>query len=565
MKPEEQVRKLKTPLLGVLGLALLAAGQATASTNEWGDGVNLQPSYYNSGNVDMGYSLMSEYSKIKTLRIEIDVANTSVTISQIKEWISDAVDNGYDVICTYHDCSNLGNDNTTALYAAATWWYNNYATLAQAGDFTINLSNEWGSTSLSAANFASYYNTAITTVRKVYSGPIVIDIPGYSSQTGIAAAASDSITDDDIIFSVHIYPSTYVSGSSHYMQTSDLDTLNNSGRPCMVGEFGTGSGSTDVSTLVTYAHNLGWTVLGWAWNGDGNDLNMVTPAWSDDATATSFSTNTYFTSIYSLLSESSSSDDTDDTTTTTTSYEAESATATGTTTTSSDSTASGSKYVFIGSSATLTWTVTAASAGYQTITFGYTAPYGSKVQNLYVNGTYTSALTFSSATSWSTLSTSVYLNAGSNTIKIATGWGWMNFDYLSLASSSSSSSSTTTTTTTTTSYEAESATATGTTTTSSDSTASGSKYVFIGSSATLTWTVTAASAGSRTVTFGYTAPYGNKVQNLYVNGTYTSALTFSSATSWSTLSTSVYLNAGSNTIKIATGWGWMNFDYITVK
>ncbi|MGF6849732.1 hypothetical protein QFZ51_004967 [Chitinophaga sp. W3I9] len=69
----------------------------------------------------------------------------------------------------------------------------------------------------------------------------------------------------------------------------------------MVGEFGTGSGSANWSGLTNYAKSKGWTVLGWAWNGDGGSLNMVTPSWATNPTATSFSTNSYFTTIYSLL------------------------------------------------------------------------------------------------------------------------------------------------------------------------------------------------------------------------------------------------------------------------
>ena len=38
----------------------------------YGHGVNLQPSYYNNGNVNFGWSLMKSYTKIKTVRIEVE-------------------------------------------------------------------------------------------------------------------------------------------------------------------------------------------------------------------------------------------------------------------------------------------------------------------------------------------------------------------------------------------------------------------------------------------------------------------------------------------------------------
>jgi mannan endo-1,4-beta-mannosidase len=53
--------------------------------------------------------------------------------------------------------------------------------------------------------------------------------------------------------------------------------------------------------MVNYAKTKKWAVLGWAWNGDGGTMNMVTPAWDSDATASSYNTSAYFTVIYGLL------------------------------------------------------------------------------------------------------------------------------------------------------------------------------------------------------------------------------------------------------------------------
>ncbi len=69
-----------------------------------------------------------------------------------------------------------------------------------------------------------------------------------------------------------------------------------------IGEFGSlPQGPVDWKGVVTYAHSKGWPILGWAWNGDGGDMNMVTPTWSNNATATSFSVGPYFNTIYDLL------------------------------------------------------------------------------------------------------------------------------------------------------------------------------------------------------------------------------------------------------------------------
>jgi mannan endo-1,4-beta-mannosidase len=129
-----------------------------------GDGVNLQPSYYNSGNVNFGWSLMKSNTKIKTVRIEIE---PTVSITTVKSWISQARSNGFSVIATYHKASVLGSDNVSDLLAAANWWKANYSSLASAGSFTVNLMNEWGDHNLTASAYASAYNQAIPIVRTV--------------------------------------------------------------------------------------------------------------------------------------------------------------------------------------------------------------------------------------------------------------------------------------------------------------------------------------------------------------------------------------------------------------
>src|ERR1700742_5148361 len=80
-----------------------------------GDGVNLQPSYYNSGNVNFGWSLMKANTKIKTVRIEIE---PTVSLTTVKSWISQARSNGFAVIATYHKATVLGSDNVNDLLAA---------------------------------------------------------------------------------------------------------------------------------------------------------------------------------------------------------------------------------------------------------------------------------------------------------------------------------------------------------------------------------------------------------------------------------------------------------------
>ena len=269
-----------------------------------GCGVNLQPSYFCNGDMDLGWDLMDNYSHIKTLRIEMDPFTTS-TIDDFVRWIGEANDNGYDVIATYHHASELGSNDPNTLLAAANWWVENWDTLSSAGSFTVNLSNEWGDHNITSEDYADAYNAAIDTVRKVYSGPIICDIPGWGQETHTAADASADITDNDIIFSAHIYPGAWNSRTGTYMVNSDLDYLESSGRPCMVGEFGSKTNDpnadADWSALVDHARSKSWSVMGWSWNGDGGDMNMIDPYWGSNCSATSYTKSAYFDTVYNKL------------------------------------------------------------------------------------------------------------------------------------------------------------------------------------------------------------------------------------------------------------------------
>jgi hypothetical protein len=276
-----------------------------AAVSVFGNGVNLQPSYYNSGNCDLGWTLMKQNTKIKTVRIEIEPNQ----VLNAKRWISEAKSNGYTVIATYHKATVLGTDNTAELQAAANWWKTNYTTLG--GGFIINLMNEWGSHNITPAAFASAYNTAIATVRQVYSGNIIIDIPGWGQETATAACAvkgcstgQAKITDVNIILSAHVYPGAWNQGKGRYMNTSDIDDLASSGRTCILGEFGNSGGSgADWSGIVDYARGKGWAVLGWAWAGDGGSMNMITPQFQPYVSGQpkTYSKSGYFNIVYNKL------------------------------------------------------------------------------------------------------------------------------------------------------------------------------------------------------------------------------------------------------------------------
>ncbi|MET0355640.1 MAG: hypothetical protein ABW044_02625 [Cellvibrio sp.] len=294
------LRKLLT------GAALVLGAMSSASfAGEFGNGVNIQPSYYNNGWVNIGYPLMKQYqSKIRNVRIEIEPGKES----QAKTWIAQAKSYGFNVIGTYHKSSVLGSDSTWELTQAANWWKNNYWNITSNGFIYLNIMNEWGSHNISASNYASAYNSAISTIRSFYKARIIIDIPGWGQETATAAAAikgynSTKIYDTYIVPSIHVYPPAWNQAKNAPLVKADVDDLGSAGRGVIIGEFGSGGGSggTDWAGVTSYAKGKGYDVLGWAWNGDGGWMNMVEPSWASSPGATNFWPGSYFWVIYNQL------------------------------------------------------------------------------------------------------------------------------------------------------------------------------------------------------------------------------------------------------------------------
>lgn len=116
-------------------------------------------------------------------------------------------------------------------------------------------------------------------------------------------------------------------------------------------------------------------------------------------------------------------------------------------------------------------------------------------------------------------------------------------------------------------YEFEDAEITGTgSIKTDDAEASGGAYYFLeGNSDTATLKVTVETTGMYELSIRYAAAYGEKIQNLYVNGVDQGQISFTSKTWADANCGSVKLNAGENEIMIKGNWGWTNFDYLTVK
>ncbi len=115
-------------------------------------------------------------------------------------------------------------------------------------------------------------------------------------------------------------------------------------------------------------------------------------------------------------------------------------------------------------------------------------------------------------------------------------------------------------------HEAEAAALAGVTIQTDLPGASGGAYVKMEDTGSITWTVGTSAAGAYVLTFGYYLPFEFKAQFLDVNGVRVDTVEFNTPTN-QFLSTEVpaTLQAGSNTIALSEFYGYMNFDYLSVR
>jgi len=113
-------------------------------------------------------------------------------------------------------------------------------------------------------------------------------------------------------------------------------------------------------------------------------------------------------------------------------------------------------------------------------------------------------------------------------------------------------------------YEAESATLTSPASKASKTSASGGSYVKMQTGNISFSNVEVATAGKYALKIHYMAD-SDKINDITVNGSPAGSVDFPKATSWTDVSTSVTLNAGTNTIEIVANWGWIDVDYIDIS
>ena len=254
-------------------------------------------------------------------------------------------------------------------------------------------------------------------------------------------------------------------------------------------------------------------------------------------------------------------------------YEAESATSSSCLVESNHAGFSGTGFVNCANTAGqfVQWTVNAANSGTATLSFGYAnGGTTNRAADISVNGAVVrTGLAFNPTGAWSTWATATItatVNAGSNTIRLTgtTADGPANLDFLDFEVTSLPPPGNR--------FEAESGTCNGTI----DSNWAGfSGTGFCNTTnavgAALELAVTAPSAGAATLTIGYAnGTTGDRPMDLRVNGVIvTEALSFpvtGAWTTWRTVTATVSLNVGTNTVRLAatTTGGGPNLDYVDV-
>jgi len=112
-------------------------------------------------------------------------------------------------------------------------------------------------------------------------------------------------------------------------------------------------------------------------------------------------------------------------------YEAEKATLSGDAAIANSTTGfSGTGYVNT-NSGNVTFTVQATTAGYYDLSFRFSTSGSKKINDLYLDGSKLTSLTFDAVSVWTTLSAGkIKLSAGEHTISIIKNWGYIQLDYM---------------------------------------------------------------------------------------------------------------------------------------
>lgn len=96
---------------------------------------------------------------------------------------------------------------------------------------------------------------------------------------------------------------------------------------------------------------------------------------------------------------------------------------------------------------------------------------------------------------------------------------------------------------------------------------SGTGYVNLQDNGNISFIIAVNETGFYNVDICYAGIFGEKRQNLLVNGQLLAEISFSATTTFSTVTgaNKILLNAGDNIVEIQSSWGWMLVDYIEIS
>lgn len=115
-------------------------------------------------------------------------------------------------------------------------------------------------------------------------------------------------------------------------------------------------------------------------------------------------------------------------------------------------------------------------------------------------------------------------------------------------------------------FEAEDGTITGASVSNESEGYSGTGYVIFEDTGNIKINVDRTVAGTYFLSIGYRAGYGEKTQDLLVNGNYVTSVVFPASNVFTTVEVGgIALNEGSNTVEINKNWGYMFIDYFIVN
>ena len=113
-------------------------------------------------------------------------------------------------------------------------------------------------------------------------------------------------------------------------------------------------------------------------------------------------------------------------------------------------------------------------------------------------------------------------------------------------------------------FEFEDADVTGKTAPETNSTASGGSVLYMKDDGVIEMEFEVASAGMYDLVIYAHGVGGSKQQDLYINDASQGSLSIPEGDTYQPIKSAVKLNAGKNTLKIKSSWGWTMFDYFTV-